>query len=221
MGINPGDFLRSFSDIKDLYLEVKEAIILAENFDKGNDVYLSPLNELGNALDHLMRSLIYPEQLHQEVNEAKEHLYRAGYDAYEVLAINVGNSIIKIVEEYDSGIISTIFPGYYQEIKPILVDIRVELAHERAQKRLDPLTGTRSFTLYKEQVTALIQYLKICEFHIPGLQAEKKKRSFKFVRTTIATAIITLILTVAGTYIYDKWFKADKVDTRSTPKVDP
>jgi hypothetical protein len=66
MGINPGDFLRSFSDIKDLYLEVKEAIILAENFDKRNDVYLSPLNELRNALDHLMRSLVYPEQLNQD-----------------------------------------------------------------------------------------------------------------------------------------------------------
>jgi hypothetical protein len=210
MVINPEDFFRRFSSIKELYLEVKEAIILAENFDKGSDVYLSSLNELRNGFDRLMRSLDYPAQLSEEFDEAKEHLYKAGYDAYEVLAINVGNSIVKVVEEYDSGIISTIFPRYYDEIKPMLIDMRIELAGGRAHQKLNPTKGTKSFYPYKDQVTRLIQQLKFCEVQVPNLQAEKKRRSRKSLKTALIPSIITLVLTVAGTYAYEKWFKVEK-----------
>lgn len=43
-------------ELRGLYIQVKECILLAENFDPDHSVYLSPVNELRNALDHIMRS---------------------------------------------------------------------------------------------------------------------------------------------------------------------
>ena len=63
MNHSPEAFYAKLSDIKELYIEVKEAIILAENFDPSHDVLLSPLTELRNSLDHIMRSLSI-DQMH-------------------------------------------------------------------------------------------------------------------------------------------------------------
>src|SRR5688572_11625691 len=144
MNIDPNTFIDKLNELKELYVEVKEVIILAENFDDAHEVYLSPLNELRNSFDHIMRCLIYPDKLDNEFDEAKEHLYRAGYDAYEVLAINVADAIIKKVEKYNAEVISTVFPTYYTDIRPQLIDIQVDLGDARAHKRLNPDTGTKS-----------------------------------------------------------------------------
>jgi hypothetical protein len=204
-------FLTKLHEIKELYIEVKEAIILAENFDPSNDVLLSPLTEIRNSLDHIMRSLIYTDKVDIELDEAKEHLYRAGYDAYEVLAINVAQTIVKIIEEYEVEIISSVFPKYYSEIKPNLVDIQVELGEARAHKRLNPDTGTKSFTPYKEKISTLIKQLKACQGHVPSLQSEKRKKRSKDRKAlfiAISTGVlIGIIATILGTWAYDNYFK--------------
>lgn len=210
----PQYFLERLNEIKELYVEVKEAIILAENFDPSHEVYLSPINELRNALDHIMRSLIYEDKLDNELNEAKEHLYRAGYDAYEVMAINVGSAIIKGIEEFDASIISTIYPTYYTDVKPRLIQAKVDLADTRAHKRLNPETGTKSFTPYKEKISNLIKQLKICTEHIPALQAERKKRveeekrtkrrvRRKWVKDNLVVLIIGIIAGALGIWAYE------------------
>jgi hypothetical protein len=185
MDTNEEKFISHFYEVKDLYAEVKEIIILAENFDSTTDVYLSPLNELRNTLDHIMRSFIYPDKLDSEFSEAKEHLYRAGYDAYEVLSINVSSRIVKCIENYNADTITKVFPTYYTEIKQKIINIKIELAEERAHKKLNPDTGTKSFTPYKDKVSDLINSLKICEFKIPDLQREKTKSNIKIIGTLV------------------------------------
>jgi hypothetical protein len=192
-------FIAKLNEIKDLYAEVKEVIVLAENFDPSSDVYLSPLTELRNTLDHIMRSFIYPDRLNSEFDEAKEHLYRAGYDAYEVLAINVSNRIV--IEKYNTKTIATIFPTYFTEVKQSIINIKIEVAEERAHKRLDPDTGTKSFTPYKEKITKLINHLKVCEHNIPDLQKEKAKGWF----TSIANIILGILIAAAGIFVYEKF----------------
>jgi hypothetical protein len=214
-------FLAKLHDIKELYIEVKEAIILAENFDPSNDVLLSPLTELRNSLDHIMRSLIYADKLDNELDEAKEHLYRAGYDAYEVLAINVGQRIVKIIEKYDAEIISSIFPKYYTDVKQNLIDIQVELGEARAHKRLNPDTGTKSFTPYKEKISTLIKQLKTCEAHIPHLQGEKRKKKRKVWVGTLIGIFIGVAVAVAGSWVYDNYFKKPESQSPQTKREGP
>ena len=196
-------FIEKFKDIKDLYAEVKEVIVLAENFDNDNDVYLSPLTEIRNTLDHIMRSFSYPDKIHTEFDEAKEHLYRAGYDAYEVLAINVSSRMIKCIEKYSSQTISTIFPAYYTEIKQKIIDVKVEIGEIRAHKRLNPETGTKSFTPYKEKIIELLNCLKKCEQNIPDLEKEKRRR----VGRDIINIIIGIAIAAAGIFVYEKFLK--------------
>jgi hypothetical protein len=209
------------NDLQVLYKEVKEAIILAENFDPEHDVYLSPLNELRNTLDHVMRSLSDLNQIDHEFHEAKEHLYRAGYDAYEVLTINVGDKIIESVEKYESDITSQIFPIYYTEIKPRLVTIKSELAKTRSEKRVNAAAGIESFLSYKERTLELISHLNMCSEHIPSLETEtqKKERARKNkIRSDIKTGIwigviAGIISTIIGLYLYDSFVKKSEPTT--------
>ncbi len=165
-----------------------------------------------NSYDHVIRSLIYSDKLDNELDEAKEHLYRAGYDAYEVLAINVAEKIIKIIEVYNAEVITTVFPKYYTDVKPGLIDIKVELADARAHKRLNPETGTKSFTPYKDRVANLIKQLKVCDEHVPSLQKEKSSRKKKAMFNTIIGVVIGVVVTIVGLYLYDNYFKkSDKI----------
>lgn len=197
-------FIEKLTEIKDLYAEVKEVIILAENFDPSSDVYLSPLTELRNTLDHIMRSFSYPEKLDSEFDEAKEHLYRAGYDAYEVLAINVCHRIVKCVEQYSTKTISEVFPTYYKDVKQTIIKLKVEMADERAHKRLNPDTGTKSFTPYKDKVTQLLENLKLCEAMIPDLQKEKSKGRW----VALGNILLGIIIAAAGIFVYEKFLKS-------------
>jgi hypothetical protein len=204
------EFIDNLNEIKDLYVEVKEAIILAENFDTSAEVYLSPLNELRNSLDHIMRSIVYPEKMGNELDEAKEHLYRAGYDAYEVMAINVATNIVNIIEDFDAEIISVVFPTYFTEIKPNLIDIKVELADTRAHKRLNPVSGTKSFTPYKEKMSNLIRQLKSCNEQIPALRALRKKRKRKGWVNIAFAILLTVVGGALGTLVYESYLKSEK-----------
>ena len=196
---------KSLCEIKDLYVEVKEAIILAENFDRDHDIYVSPLNELRNTLDHVMRSINNPEKIDQEFIEAKEHLNRAGYDAYEVLAVNIGSKIVRIIERYDIKIIAAIFPDYFTAIKKNLIEIKIDLAKIRA-KRSTTSIGIASFTPYKDKMAELIYQLEMCEAHIPDLQHEKNKSNFRTFLKLIIGFIGGIVVAVLGSYFYHKFF---------------
>jgi hypothetical protein len=199
-----------FNELKELYAQVKECILLAENFDPDHSVYLSPVNELRNALDHIMRSYDAGEKIDEEYQEAKEHLYRAGYDAYEVLSINVADKIVEIVEVYPTEIISLIFPYYYTEIKKNLISIKVELANVRARKKThENGVDISNFTPYKERVTHLIEHLKVCEENIPSLQNEKRTRKNRSYFNNFWGIIIGLVVGVGGLFIYDNYFKRE------------
>ena len=81
--------------VKD-YFVVKELIIKAENLEKEKRLPINAINELRNALDHIMRVLakefkVYDGNVNIQQNliEALEHIYRAGYDACDVIAITL------------------------------------------------------------------------------------------------------------------------------------
>jgi hypothetical protein len=217
---DPNKLLSKLTELNNLYCEVKEIVILAENFDSDHDVLLTSLNELRNSLDHIMRSLNHDDKFDLEFDEAGEHLYRAGYDAYEVLSINVAQKIIKIIEVYDREIISTVFPSYYREIKPSLINIKTELAEVRAHKRLNPTTGTKSFAPYKQKVDTLIKHLKHCEGIVPDLQFQKRQKSNGALKNTVLSVLLGIIITFVGTLIYDS-YKGDASAKLPNPSGSP
>ena len=83
-------FFRKLSDVKLLYENVKYAVILSENFDPDREFYVATSNQMRSALDHIFKAMEGDgKRMAYELKEAEEHLSRAGYDTYEILASNL------------------------------------------------------------------------------------------------------------------------------------
>lgn len=180
--------------LNDLYLKVKEIITLAENINDGKFAYLAPINELRNALDHVMRSIQFPDRLDYEFDEAQEHIYRAGYDTFEILASNLGIKISDDLRPYSPTIISQIYPKYYEQQRPKILTIQTDLAHIRAHKTIDPTTRNKRFDNYFENVRELIEITKEVSSMIPEIENASKRIKREKIRDRIYTAIISLIV---------------------------
>ncbi|WOE69106.1 hypothetical protein RZR97_08290 [Hydrogenimonas thermophila] len=127
-----------FSEIASLYKEIKKIVLLAENENDEKEVILSSVNEMRNALDHLMRCYDSPNEddCLKQIDKAKGHLYRAGYDAYELLGIEATTIIKELLEKYDILAILIVFPDYFTEIYPIVSELEKQLADARAYKKV-------------------------------------------------------------------------------------
>jgi hypothetical protein len=168
---NSQEFIQRMIELNELYEDVKLIIILSENFDNENKTRISITLELRNALDHILRSISESNDLNKEIQDAKDHIIRAGYDAYEIASISVCNRIIKDISKYDSAIISTVFPDYYHVIKPLIAKIQIELAEIRAG-RIN-VNGNNNLKEYGKKVKVLIEKFEEVQFQIPELEIKR------------------------------------------------
>lgn len=163
------------AELYELYDKVRQAVILVENFDKERKMYIAPINQLRSALDHIFKAVACAENNEQstyELKEAKEHLDRAGYDALELLAANLGTTIIDKVAQYDNKALTSVFPAYFTTIKPKITDIKNVVANLRSEKKVD---SEKSFSAYFDQITELIDLDKQVDIMIPSLEEFKQK----------------------------------------------
>lgn len=212
-------FFARTQELNALYEKVKTCIIYAENFDPKEELYVAPINQLRSSLDHIMKAAAHIDEMEYELNEAREHLDRAGYDAFEILASNLGKDIIEKLKPYPTHVITTVFPKYYESIKPKLIEIRANLAEIRKRKKSvsDDKGIDVPFGAYYQQVQLLIDFNKVIETHIPALDeyytkwkneeqiritAEKKARFKDRVFNFIIIGIVSgLIVAIASFYI--------------------
>lgn len=202
---NQKKFIQYIEELFELYDEVKLVTILAENFDNNDEIYVAIINELRNSFDHVMRSIKNEQNLEKEFRDAKDHLFRAGYDAFEILSINTGNKIINSLNNFNKDAIATVFPEYYQKIRPELAQIKIELGEYRAKRR-NPNINTTAFKEYSVRIKKLINSSKEVEFHIPEIikyqKQQKKKywlnRGIIFILGIISTLIIMFLSSKAS-----------------------
>lgn len=168
-------YYNSLEELYDLYDKVKAAVILVENFDKERKMYIAPINQLRSALDHIFKAVKSASEIkysQDELKEAKEHLERAGFDALELLAGNLGANIIEKVSHYDNNTLTSVFPDYFRKIRPQIIDIKEILANLRSEKKTDP---EKPFKDYFAQIEALTKIDKEVDKMIPSLEEFKKK----------------------------------------------
>lgn len=188
-----------FEKIKGLYEtyeKVKLTIIYAENFDPKQELYLAPINQLRSALDHLFKAIAFPDDIEYELKEVKEHLDRAGYDAFELFASNLGLTIIKKLGKYPTDVLSIVFPDYFQVIKPKLIEIRSKLAEIRKSKKSNNID---SFSSYFSQIEVLLDFDKKVEYTIPAIEEFNQKKIKEKRKERIFNAVVIgIISAVAG-----------------------
>jgi len=224
----PEKFVEHFSSLYEEYKYVKKAIILAENLDPDRKILIAPLNQLRSALDHAFKATVITdkEQIGHELNEFREHVRRAGYDAFEVLSSILGLIVINEVKKYSNKALSTTFPDYYTTIKPQLIQMKSEIAEIRSDKD----NHKKPFINYIKQLNVLIEILKKMDSMIPSLEEferkekqeleeirlKEKKESKKALTNQI---IVGLSMTIVGGLI--GWFVASNTSKSSEKPITP
>jgi hypothetical protein len=176
-----------------LYDKVRQAVILLENFNEEQKMYIAPINQLRSALDHIFKAINICddfEQCEYELREAKEHLDRAGYDTMELLAANIGITIVEKLKKYDTKTITEVFPYYFTTIKPQLTDIKGIVASLRSDKKID---SDKSFSAYFDHISILINIDKKVDTMIPSLVEYEKKKKKERLKTWVISILSSII----------------------------
>jgi hypothetical protein len=187
----PTEFYDNFKELFDEYVQVKKAIILLENLDKNHKIHIAPLNQLRSGLDHAFKaSVVEGAQFKHEIIEMREHIRRAGYDAFELLASILGLTIVNKLKWVSNKALETVFPEYYTTISSQLINIQVRLAEIRTDKN----HFESPFTQYMKEITSIIEIYKKVQSKIPVLREYDRKRIFgKIVSIIISIGVGVII----------------------------
>ncbi len=198
----------------ELYPKVKELILYGEENDPENRTHLQTINELRNAMDHLMRVFAYkfgfkPDESQdyatKHIDKAFGHVYRAGYDALDWVSITLRERIVNELNGISHEAIAKIFPEYYREIKPELERASEEISKLRSGKDVAGHDAhSNSFNNF-EQYVAIIGKLRdyldkvlnikpsLIEYDEERKKSEQKSRLFSLLKVIIGTIIGTII----------------------------
>jgi UDP-N-acetylmuramyl tripeptide synthase len=125
------DFFSEMEALSELYKTVKHLVLLSEYYNSKQGIVVSTINELRNSLDHIMRALFDAAKSKDELFKAKGHLYRAAYDASEVIIIDRLEYINQFKNEVGFYALNKAYPEYYTEVLPEISVIKEELAVTR------------------------------------------------------------------------------------------
>lgn len=131
------EFTEELRLLSHLYKEVKKIVLLAETINKESAVLLTAVNELRNAFDHIMRCYLDESDYKRHIDKAKGHLYRAGFDAYELMAIDIFMQIKELLKDRNASAVAVLFPKYYEELLPKMYSLEKDLMDARSSKKPD------------------------------------------------------------------------------------
>jgi hypothetical protein len=195
------DFGKEVAGLFPLYDKVKRIIILAERLDCNGRISLGAVNEMRNVADHIFKASQETTQGGggREIKKIKEHLERAGYDACEIIANETIFYIGEILAPYNNDCLVAAFPEYYQKIRPEITKIQVELTDIRTSKK----EAFGDFEKYYRVIQVLIEYRKMIESAINGLEEfANKARNKKKQELLLTIGINILAAAVGGLLVY-------------------
>ena len=214
-----------------LYLQVKPYVIasekavasLSDGLDGGGRERLSvtAINELRNALDHAARAqavwqgwLPVPEKAGLDpfdycstnIDKAKGHVYRAGYDALDIVTTARSEEIRKIVDGLRMSTLVTVFHNYAADIRqPINQAIKL-CDDAKASKDVESdKMGQQYYVMYKDALSLLENVLNRLTTHLPELTSvdTEKRHEYKRQRNiAIVLAVLGIIATIVIGIMY-------------------
>jgi hypothetical protein len=207
------NFIEKLTCLEDLYSKANGAIILLENFNVSQDAYIGPHNEQRNALNHIMRMVRQKDDspsYEKEFDAAKAHLWRAGYDAYELICIDQIDYITRILgDKYSTTDVRIGLPDYFERIRPSVESIKTEIATIRSQKKNGKINGVDVFEAYFELADKLINYVKEITVRIPIIDAcyteritnereQKTKSRRNFILGVVINVVVAALFFLLG-----------------------
>lgn len=222
----PESFTNKFFEIFNLYEEVKKIVLLAEYENKDQKYIISSVNELRNTLDHIMRIFGSPDSLEKNFDKAKGHLYRAGYDAYEIIAISKLASISNVKDQFGLEAITIAFPDYFNKMVPLIKETKNELIFARANKKidngLDVKTVEEHFSKFEDISTKLIKIFDELNLKIDGIEdvhrdIQRRNRRNILTMVILGPILVGLIVGIILMAIQYKIFAPKESKTEGNP----
>ncbi|HPW73917.1 MAG: hypothetical protein IPI63_07525 [Methanothrix sp.] len=198
-----------------LYNYNKCLMLYAE--DLTDETFLPPINEIRDANDHIMRvfAVVFGfgdtgketehEYIKSNLNAALSHVYRATYEHLDYIKIYQHEAIQNNLANIYPETLATVFPEYYRDINPRLVDAINIIPDYRKRKNIaDPnLEQVEAYMAIIE--TTKKDYNEIIRM-LPSLneyQAKKLRDNWKRRLIDFVSGIIVILL---GTAIYSYIF---------------
>lgn len=189
-----------------LYNEVKSLIVESERMEEKQRLSISAINELRNAFDHLMRvvtaksknvneeGLPVYEYCNVNIDKSYGHIYRAGYDAYDVISYYYIADIKRIIESVSYSSLVAGFNDYAKEVR-IPFDHATKMCNlAKMEKDIGAIdTHKKHFAKYAEGIEDLKAVRERLETRWKEVMECEKER-----RRLIMIAGISLIISVTG-----------------------
>ncbi|GAI94361.1 unnamed protein product, partial [marine sediment metagenome] len=164
-------YFKLSKELSEIYLEIKAILLLSEDEDINQRIILTCINELRNAFDHTMKTFSEGESLEENFKKAVGHLYRAGFDAYEVISISIIKHIQDIRKNFSFEAIVTAYPDYYKKILPTIEKIKRAKVRARSNKTVkDNVSPEEHFKEYEKIVKDIIILKEEMDLHITGIK---------------------------------------------------
>lgn len=201
--------------VTELYPKVKAHIISSEKRDKENRLSIPAINELRNAFDHMMRvqavidmndtsgperAKIEPfEYCKNNIDKALGHVYRAGYDALDVLSLRLLDDINHNMNGYQMSTLVSVFNDFSSEVQ-VPLDQAIDLCDE-AKNEKDVESIDAQYATYNKYEEAIEKLKKIAQIFIDKQKALQKfdaeeNKKYRTQRNYAITALVLSVLTL-------------------------
>lgn len=199
-------------EISSLFTYAEQKIKKIEYFADG--VSFPAVNQLRYVAFHLLRAEqlrngdedLYKDELHDELEKAKNHCQRAIYDANEAGVVYYLERIRKFKEDYESETIPDIVPNYInhlvkaKEIKNFLWVVGKKSLSERAEglNRIDKEKDNNDYQKSDEYLIQLQEIDNILDLARPELNKKIEGRREKMLMSIsgLAIGILAILVTI-------------------------
>ncbi|MEI7834207.1 MAG: hypothetical protein WCJ56_13545 [bacterium] len=209
----------SYRGVIRLHSEVKGLIIACEKIERNQNANISAIAELRSAFDHVMRThaVIFGIETEESIStqtnmtaydycksnidKALGHLYRAGYDAYDIISISLSEKIRNILEGRSSEALFHVIPEFaamtnmIENAEALIISAKVQkdvqaVDIEQAQFLNYATANTTLERIYRQLVTAMPQVLSYEEEQ--GKKQKKEQRRALIINIIIAIATLVI-----------------------------
>jgi len=197
---------QNLKKICELYAIVKEAILYSDEIDESKKTNLNITNELRNAFDHLMRvhaaetgvnAKVGKDYIETNIEKCYGHIYRAGYDTFDMLCITLRFEISKIMAQFSNDTIKTVFPEYFKIVRIDLHKLDKAIANVKMEKDVGN-PNHRNFTKYAEISMRLRKHYDLVLNKHPVMLEHKEKNEKEEGRKKLFQMIIGIIIAVVA-----------------------
>ena len=176
-----------------LYKEVKAYVIRSEKLSRDNAISVPALNELRNAFDHNMRADavwkhgesppdgVEPDEFkycEKNMEKAIGHVYRAGYDAFDIISLDKLQTIKKYMDDFRITTLHTVIKDYTGKIRKPFRSAIESCNNAKLGKDVEPQRiqdHPQFYSWYIQAIETLNRVLDVYESHEEDLLAVEQE----------------------------------------------